>query len=255
MGILLDDYKAIFEHRGHQYNNASKISATARQNEVDALLKLVSFEDEMIVLDAPAGGGIIAKRMEELGLAHSAIICVEPAKQFAAAIPKHLQVLHDEIDQVNVKDASIDIVLSLAGLHHLTDRQKVYQEWHRMLKNDGQLAVSDVRENTPTAEFLNGFVNANNSVGHCGIFIGKTEFAEQLAEQGFQVFHEQLTTVPWTFTDKHQLGLFCKTLFDMDNASSANVVADAINDIVGISEDDSGVHIQWQLQYAQARKA
>ena len=250
----MQNYKEIFEQRGHEYNSASLISADARQKEVDTLLDLVQFAPDLRIIDIPAGGGIVAKRIEERALAHDDVICIEPSKRFAAAIPSHFSVLHDEIDVISLEDKSVDLILSLAGLHHIDDRQSIYQEWFRLLRPGGQLVVADVRENTPTALFLNGFVNDNNSYGHEGTFIEKNEFSKQLTTAGFQVVRDELTHVPWHFSNKEQLGKFCKSLFNMDKIT-AHLVAKGVEDILGISKHKCGVNMHWQLQYASATKS
>ncbi|MFT4928179.1 MAG: ubiquinone/menaquinone biosynthesis C-methylase UbiE [Phenylobacterium sp.] len=242
-------YTEIFEHRGHEYNQASLISATARQTEVDALLNLLSFRPDLTIVDVPAGGGFVAKRIEARALPHQQVICVEPAKQFAAAIPAHFTVLNEEVDALSLEDNSVDVVSSLAGLHHIENRMPIYQQWHRVLRPGGRLVIADVKEHTATAQFLNGFVNQYNSSGHEGLFIRQGEFELGLVKAGFSIEHNQLTDVRWHFDNQQQMGEFCKSLFAIDNASVAQVIQ-VLTEDVGISEDNRGVDLHWQLQYA-----
>jgi SAM-dependent methyltransferase len=249
----MSDYKAIFDYRGHEYNRAESISPTARQEELDTLLRHAAMFSEATVVDIPAGGGAVARRIEQLGLPHHAIVCVEPSEIFAAAIPGHLRVLHNPLHEIALADHSVDLILSLAGLHHIIDRRPVYREWFRVLKPKGQLVVADVLEGTPTARFLNGFVHEHCHTGHEGAFIRANEFTECLAEAGFRTASDALRDVPWRFADRSQLGRFCRTLFKVDKATVEEVVK-GVATYIGISGNDNGVSMEWQLQYASAFK-
>lgn len=254
MKTIPNDYKSIFESRGHQYNKARDICTTARNNEVDALLDLLEFDAEKLLIDAPAGGGIVAQRIQELSLPYRDIFCIEPAKQFAKGIDRRFKVRNDEIDNINMPSHCVHLLASLAGLHHVTDRRAIYQEWARVVKPKGIVAVADVRTDTPTAQFLNGFVNLHNSYGHDGNFIKPNEFQRCFEKLGFTVEENSLVNVPWSFNNITQLARYCISLFNLDKVDDPKLVSEAISDTVGIKKDGNGVHIQWQLQYAKARK-
>jgi SAM-dependent methyltransferase len=250
---MTQTYTEIFENRGHEYNQASKISASARLPEVDALLDLVNFDLRLSIVDLPAGGGIVAKRIEQRLLPHNQVICVEPSKTFSQPIPKHFTVLHDEIDQLSIAPASIDVITSLAGLHHIKERLNIYKQWHKVLRPGGQLVVADVTKNTPTGAFLNGFVDQYSASGHEGFFIEKNEFTDLLADAGFCVKSDRLTDVFWQFDNKMQMAEFCKSLFAIGNATIEQVAKHLETD-VGISTVNNKVQLHWQLQYAYAIK-
>jgi len=246
-------YKEIFDARGHDYNSASLISPQARLSEIDQLLSLVEINNQMTVVDIPAGGGVVASRIQALQRPYKKLYCVEPSQSFAVTISADFSVLNSPIDNTQLQHSSCDLILSLAGLHHCCNRVDIYHHWYQRLKSSGQLAVADVRADTPTAQFLNGFVNQNNSQGHQGDFISDKEFQYSLTDVGFCVESNQLVDVPWHFDNLNQLGQFCQLLFGIDQASIPQII-DAVADIVGISETKEQISINWQLQYAYALK-
>jgi len=64
-----------------------------------------------------------------------------------------------------------DVLVSLAGLHHLPDRAARYLEAKRVLRPGGRIVVADVLKGSSADSFLNGFINEANSMGHHGIFL------------------------------------------------------------------------------------
>ena len=251
----MDDYKTTFEARGHEYNKASHLCPDARRNEINRTIEPVSFRPGQVILDAPAGGGCVADAAWARAGAGSRMVCVEPSPRFAQAIAGPYQVLHQDIDKVALPDGSVDVILSLAGLHHIADRRSVYAEWHRLLAPGGQLVVADVADNTATGTFLNTFVDKYTPGGHRGVFIYDDEFEDGLTRAGLVVTDCTLEEVPWEFADRQLLGSYCWTLFAALKTSPA-AVADAMADIVGLSPmANGGIAIDWQLKYATAFKA
>jgi len=253
----MDSYETIFNLRGHDYNSASDISPKARLEEIDHLISLTTFSNSSSILDIPAGGGVVASRIksqvESKSMPYNKIHCVEPSIEFARAIPQQFNVSNEPIDDTKLSDNSFDMLFSLAGLHHCQNRLKIYKHWYSLLKKNGQFIVADVLEGTTTAEFLNGFVDKYNSMGHQGDFIRKHEFNDALTDIGFKVEYDQLDTVPWKFDNKTQLGQFCQRLFSIDKATVPTVI-NALENTVGIKETEYQVSLMWQLQYAKAVK-
>ncbi len=250
----MQDYTQIFEARGHRYNDAMSLFPDARALERMTLLDAVTFTTGQQVLDAPAGGGFVADGVHALSGGRVNLVCVEPSRRFSASIAGRYAVMTCPIEAVPLPDASVDVILSLAGLHHMTERVAVYAEWARLLRPGGQICVADVGEDTGTAGFLNGFVNEHTPGGHQGMFIGSDEFSKGLSAAGLEVRQDRLEDVPWYFADRGALGRFCQTLFAIDKAGSAEVI-DALARSVGISDQADGrVALHWQLRYAVAHR-
>ena len=247
----MDDYVETFDARGHLYNEANSDWPDARACERDQALDRLGTVEDLVVVDAPAGGGYVADGLLERCRGRVEIICVEPSASFAQAISNQFETIVAPLDSVPLPDRSVDRIVSLAGLHHVADKRPIYREWRRLLKQGGRIAVGDVGTETGTGEFLNTFVDRNTPGGHDGQFIAPGEFAMQLDETGFEVLDEALEDVPWHFRDWQSLGRFCQSLFGITGASDADTAA-ALRELVGVRDDGDQLALAWQLRYATA---
>lgn len=251
---MMDGYTDIFNARGHLYNEAGSSCPGARENERAALLDLLGDVTGRRLLDIPAGGGYVADGVLSRWPQSGEIICNEPAERFAKAIRPGFTIRHDPLAALGFPDGCLDIVASLAGLHHIADRGPVFREWHRVLRPGGKIAVADVMEGSPSARFLNGFVDANTPGGHDGLFFSAGEFSRGLLDAGFTGVDENHVEVPWIFPDVPTMGNFCRTLFATTKATAEEVI-EGIRGYLGWEETGAGIAMNWSLLYAAGTKA
>jgi len=174
--LRLGDYEETFEARGHLYNRAMARFPAARERERALLIERLRLRGDERCCDAPAGGGYVANGLRQKLLASApAIACVEPSARFAQGIPKEHERHTRPLDDSGLAASSIDALASLAGLHHLEDRLRIYRAWAYVLRPGARIAIADVQSDTGPARFLNGFVDAHNSQGHRGVFIEEGE--------------------------------------------------------------------------------
>ena len=94
-------YKEVFEARGALYNHAMAICPEARSSERDILLEALGPVAGQIVVDAPAGGGYVADKLDQLG---AEVVCVEPSPNFAQAISSRFRTILTDIYDIPVED-------------------------------------------------------------------------------------------------------------------------------------------------------
>lgn len=239
---MFDTYAEIFAQRAAEYHHAMRSWPRARDAEFRCVIAPLPDGPQGLVCDMPSGGGYLADYL----LPGMSYIAVDPASGFFVEWEQPLQRLTAEITAVPLTDQSVDHVVSLAGLHHEPDLFAVFREMRRLVRPGGRVVLADVAAATPPAEFLNGFVDRNNPMGHDGHFLdGRT--TSLLENAGLAVVADEMVEVPWQFEDRRAAGEFCRNLFGM-TALDAAAVADAMGEEIGFDEDDGGVRLKWTLR-------
>jgi len=239
------DYKEIFDARGGQYERAMRLYPDARAQEFEMILGLADLQPGWRVVDAPAGGGYLA------AFSHTPVewIGIETTSVFGSACAeRRLNVVCTRtLTNLPLADETVDCVISLAGVHHLTDAAKTrfFGEALRILRPGGVFALADVHEHSPVAAFLNGFVDAHNPMGHDGLFLGEHTTAA-LRGLGFGVENGERHRYFWNFPSERAMGRFCGLLFGLEGVDE-DTIAQAVADILGRESTRDGVAMRWEL--------
>jgi len=239
---VFDTYAQIFEKRAREYHHAMVVSPRARDAEFHAILDPIRGTAPGLVCDMPSGGGYLAGYLWS-GMDY---LAVDPATDFFVEWPRSLQRVVAEITNVPLADASVDHIVSLAGLHHEPSLPRVFEEMRRLIRPGGRAILADVAIDTPPARFLNGFVAENCPLGHDGRFLDDRT-APALAAAGFVVADDQLLEVPWLFDSFDEAGEFCRHLFGM-TALGPTEVADALQQEIGFDVVDGRPRLRWILR-------
>ncbi len=244
---MFDTYSQIFDRRADAYHAAMRAHPLARHHEFEAVLQRLAPVGGERVLDAPAGGGYLKAWLP----ARVTWIAVEPAAGFSGHLGganRGDRLLNCALEAMVLPASSVDACVSLAGVHHLPDRSLFYREVARVLRPGGRFVLADVATDSPVAQFLNGYCNEANSMGHDGCFLGE-ETPADLDACGFDVVADEQVPCPWSFTNRAELGYFCRLLFGLDRAGSAEAVCAAAERTVGLDfEPGRSVRMAWSLR-------
>jgi len=241
-------YEQHFERRGNTYDRAMRAYPLARAEEFAQVINAVPVQAGMTVADVPAGGGYLRGFLPPgcHWLGH------EPCAAFGHQAARAAE--SKPLLPLPWGSASVDVALSLAGVHHLADKRPLYTELLRVVRPGGHLVLSDVERDSAVANFLDGFVGAHNDTGHEGIYLDE-ETPRQLQAAGWDVLSNAHRDFHWVFTDHAALGAFCQQLFGLRSVTPAQVLT-AVVEHLGVSRRaDGGIGMHWALRTLVARKA
>ena len=245
---MFSNYQTIFSQRGSAYDRAMQRYPNARQHEFAQAIESAELVAGMVVADVPAGGGYLSRYLPSgcRWIGH------EPCASFTnhgAMTGKSTSLL-----PLPWLDAVADVAISLAGVHHLSDKRPLFSELHRVIKPGGRLIVSDVAAGSAVAHFLDDYVGAHNSTGHDGVFLDDHTFQE-LRETGWTVLYSYTPYFNWEFSTRFEMASFCHELFSLSTSTIAETQT-AIETMLGVSDkDDNNVGMNWSLLTVVAERS
>lgn len=246
---MFDSYHDIFNARGAAYHLGMERYPHARDAEFGLVVEAAAPAPGDVIVDMPSGGGYLRPYLPD----DVRFIAVETTEAFyerctGAGIERRLCPLSD----TGLAGGSVDTLISLAGLHHVEDRPEVFGEVFRVLRPGGQFVAADVRAGSAVDTFLNGFVDAHNSMGHKGRFIDDT-LRDDLRGAGFAIVEDRPAPYDWRFASEAAMVDCCTLLFGLDRATPEQVLQ-GIADTVGYETGPGECRMHWELQLVIAEK-
>ncbi len=116
------------------------------------------------------------------------------------------------LEKINLADSVADLVISNCTINHSSDKQAVWNEVYRILKNGGRFVVSDIYSVNPIPE---EYRNDPVAVSECWAgSVTRNEYLDQLGKAGFtsvQIIEESVPyekgkamVSSWTITGRKQ---------------------------------------------------
>ena len=250
---MFKSYETIFDTRGDSYNQATAMCPNARYTERQLLLDKLNLKTGLSLCDIPAGGGYVVDGIAAKLRKTMDIICIEPSFNFAQGLHKHHPCIVSKFNFIPFSNNSFDRVSSLAGIHHLDNKQLFFNDVSRILKSNGLFVVADVQIDTPPAFFLNDAVDRLTETGHDGVFLEPGELTKRLKEAGFKNITEESINFTWNFPNEKTLVQFCHQLFCLSKATY-NEVKNEIDNALQVIINNEGAKLAWSLIYACGKK-
>lgn len=247
---MFDPYEEIFEKRGHLYHNGMTLYPRARREEFNSIIKLAKIRHGDIVCDIPSGGGYLKNFIN----IRVKIVSIETSRAFAKLCKANTasDVILTNLESIPIKTNSIDSIISLAGLHHIGDKESFYRESYRILKTNGVLAIADACKGSMVSMFLDVFVHEHNSMGHRGAYLDENTKGD-LEQRGFDVSYSSSIKYYWRFASLDDMVTYCQLLFGIDNASHEQILG-GITKYLGYTLINKEFCLNWELTFYRAIK-
>ena len=228
------NYDNTFNNRYKKFLYAQEKYPLVMKDEYINALKICELNENDVFINIPAD----YKTLENLFNVNIKYIPIEINKNFAS-IGNYL--LCEDLSNLPFTNQSIDVILSLASLHHSSQIERVgfYKECLRLTK---KLIIGDVIKGSTQDIWLNDFVNKNNSCGHKGFFFNE-EDRFLMEKEGFEVQTKRIKYT-WNFKNKEEMIDFCKNLFNLDLISDAEIY-EGIKNILKQKDNK----FDWELIY------
>ena len=124
----------------------------------------------------------------------------------------NVEFINSSLEKINLADGISDLVISNCTINHSTDKQTVWNEIFRILKNGGRFIVSDIYSTEPIPE---EYRSDPVAVSECWAgSVTRDEYLEQLRKAGFssvRVIEEsapyekgRVLVSSWTITSQKQ---------------------------------------------------
>jgi SAM-dependent methyltransferase len=247
---MFSTYREIFTKRADSYHSAMTRFPDARRQEFQQAISYLNLSEGSLLCDVPAGGGYLSRFLPT----DARCLFVETSGLFASHCPRDAKhwALQAKLEILPLADNSVTHLLCLAALHHIIEKVRTLSEFRRILTSGGVAVLADVEAGTGTASFLNEFVHRFNSMGHEGLFLDET-FLANIDSCGLELIQVHRPTLKWCFSGRDEMTDFCKQLFGLDLAARADVEA-GIEEYLGYTEEDSGIRMNWELNYVVVQK-
>jgi SAM-dependent methyltransferase len=241
------EYDSVFRVRGASYKYAVEKYPFVFTNEFKVAASMCKVVDGDVILNIPAACVSLAKYFpNDVAFTYYEY---DTNESFASL----MDISHCRLDDIPHDTSTINTIVSIAGLHHASEDERIvfYYECKRVLKKDGKLVIGDVIKGSPQDDWLNGFVNKYNSVGHSGMFWNKSD-ALLLEVCGFDVKTE-VKNYTWDFEGEKQMLDFTRHLFRLDLASDSEILEGLKSYLKPTYKEDGSISIDWSLIYFTAK--
>jgi len=239
---MMDRYAEVFNVRGHKYDAAMRAFPSARDEEFLELFRNIDTTSLRTVYDVPSGGGYLNRFIPP----SADLVLFEPSADFGSGGAREI-----DLENLVLPTGTADLVVSLAAIHHVSNKIGFFESALQALRPGGWLCVGDVAKGSNIALFLDGFVGLHNGMGHSGAYLEpEAAVYEAIAGENAQLVRCELAPCRWHFHNAADLTNFCRSLFGLIDVSD-DLILDKLNELIGIESAADGVVLNWELLYLQ----
>ncbi len=242
-----------FDIRGELYGLACEIAPSARHDDLVTMRHWLSLRGNERIVDLAAGTGFFTK--DFLSQTTGEVIAVDPSEMQLSVLNKVcagrarlLAASPDNRQAMSViPDASVDVVSSFGGLHHVDDQRTMFEEVARILKPGGQFTAADVCANTTLARHFDEFVAAKCLTGHTAQWLDEAKLRELASSLPLKLERVEVAPLTWKFSSLTEMALFFKGLHAYD--LSEQEVIDDLQTALGFTTENDQIILNWPMVF------
>ena len=226
---------------------------TARRCELRALgaiLDSLALPELRLILDLGAGQGYLSENLLTSYLAEGGSVCaVDAAEEMLCQIRPCARVRTAlcKLDALPLESGSVDLAVSLAVFHHVTNKKQVLREASRVLRPGTPLVIADVADRTSTQAFFDSVVKEHCDTGHDFDFLDP-EWIQLLATAaGLRLVSCDIRDTPWEFPSGAHLCSFLSHIFSL--SLPEDMLLERVNRCLPVYSNGAAACLPWQLAF------
>lgn len=241
----MSEYHDIFIRRGLSYHAAMCRYPQARNSEFTHLFSKIDFSTVKSVADIPAGGGYLKPFLP----ADCTLDYFEPCDTFQSSNSKTFI----DLEQPDLTDNAYDLIVNLAAIHHIKNKQQFISALFNALKPQGYLCIADVVQDSAIAYFLDNIAGKYNGTGHQGDYLTNQTISTINFSSKYTLLENKIKNCAWAFETEEFLVDFCRLLFGIKTISDSDLLT-ALNEKIGVDYKNNKVYLRWELIYIALQK-
>lgn len=236
--------------RAKMYGQALEDYPNARKQDVEIMKKFLEPKEGEVILEVGAGSGFFSKHLSELVGEEGKVIVSDPSHDQLQAIKNlnknNVRIVLGGAEEIDL-DEKVNSVWSFGAMHHCFNKKKAFENFKRILKNDGKIIICDVFEDSKLAKHFDERVDKYCVTGH------KVEFwtdkmAKELCEDvGFSEPSIVDLDIKWVFDSKEDVGDFLYKIHAMTKTTKEECLKGA-EEILGVEKIGSRYELNWPMK-------
>jgi len=147
-----------------------------------------------VCIDLGSGRGTdvlrLAEEVGEGGFVYGIDVTDEMIRKATSTAAKmgveNVKFIQADLEEIPLPDETANLIVSNCTLNHVSNKNKVWSEIYRLLKNNGRFVISDIYSSVPVPE---EYANDPNAVAECWAgSITKAEYINIIKATGFKDF-------------------------------------------------------------------
>ncbi len=246
--------------RGEMYETAIARYPNAREEDIDAMFRLLNPQQGERILGIGEGNGYfcreIASAVGREGFYLALDSSIEQIGRLRKRVSRLPQLRAEKNGHYVIEENSFDKVWSFGAFHHINNQTKQMQKIYNCLKKGGKSVICDVFQGSELAKYFDMWVAQYCVAGHEVKFLS-SNFAYTIAHlAGFEGPNINFVDLPqkWKFDQKRDIGdfiyhLHALTKLEGDEEERIARAYYYVNRYLGVEKNDSGKYeLNWPMK-------